>query len=169
MYRKPIPSDKEIDAQAKRFRSLWKSDQAIRPYLRRHAQLFHDLLKEDWSWASLALALTKAGITYQTKKPWSASSLMQAFSRAQSPLKGYTRGRSTRASASIQLPSPPNTSETAAEVVTFQAAVAGQAPAERPRPRFKPVSIKPPEPRHHQTAEELAELEQNRILTFGRP
>jgi hypothetical protein len=73
-YRKPIPSDKEIDAQVKQLRSLWEQDQAVRPYLRRHAQLFHDLLKEDWSWASLALALTKAGITHQTKKPWSASS-----------------------------------------------------------------------------------------------
>lgn len=38
----------------------------------------------------------------------------------------------------------------------------------KPAPRFKGVSIRPFEPRRPKTEEELAEIERNRILTFGR-
>lgn len=59
----------------------------MRPFFRQHAGLFRELRSQGWSWAGLALALNKARLTYRTGKPWTAASLMQAFSRAQVPLQ----------------------------------------------------------------------------------
>jgi hypothetical protein len=91
MFRKPLPPAKDVEALAKQFGGLWKAGDIIRPYLREHAELFRERQKKGWSWEALALAMNAAEITYETGQPWSATALMQAFSRAQSPLKGYAR------------------------------------------------------------------------------
>ena len=145
----------------------------MRPYLRKHAHLFRQLREDSWSWAGLALAMTAAGVTYQTKKPWTAEALVQAFSRAQLPLKGHAQRKPVEAVAAVSAsasgasssePLPtlaPETIRHAEEFVSL--------PEVKVASRFKPVSFRPFEPRPKPTQEELAEIERNRILTFGRP
>jgi hypothetical protein len=164
MYRKPSPSDKDVEALAARFRDLWTPDQTVRPYLRKHGQFFRKQLEDGWSWAGLALALTKAGITYQTGTPWSANALMQAFSRAQSPLRGH--GRQTGTGMEPHAAIPDAGAEPRAVHAPLRHTDLGETA--KPAPRFKGVSIRPSEPRRPKTEEELAEIERNRILTFGR-
>jgi hypothetical protein len=164
MYRKPSPSDKDVEALAARFRDLWTPDQTVRPYLRKHGQFFREQLEDGWSWAGLALALTKAGITYQTGTPWSADALIQAFSRAQSPLRGHGRRTGTGMQPHAAIPD----GEPEPRVVHVSSERANSGGTAKPAPRFKAVSIRPSEPRRPKTEEELAEIERNRILTFGR-
>ena len=98
MNRKPLPPDSDIKDLAKRLKALWASGQSVRPFFRQHAALFRELQNQGWSWAGLALVLNKAKITYRTGKPWTADALLQAFSRAQVPLrqrKLMEAGRST--------------------------------------------------------------------------
>ncbi len=172
MNQKPLPPEQEIKDRAKQLRALWTRGQKIRPFLRKQAPLFRQLLHEEWSWAGLALAMTKAGITYETKKPWTADSLLQAFSRAQRPLNGHARRKGCE-------PNPAD-AKPALHVVTLAPASVSSAHIAKPveggstneparsASRFKPVSIKPFEPRPQPTQAELAEIEQNRRLTFGR-
>lgn len=87
MNRKPPPTDADVRDLAKRLKALWSSGQSVRPFLRQQADPFRELQSQGWSWAGLALAMNKAKITYRTGKPWTADSLVQAFSRAQAPLK----------------------------------------------------------------------------------
>ena len=93
MNQKPLPPPKDVKELARQFRKLWVPGQGMRPYLRKHAALFHQLRQDGWSWAGLALAMTTAGVMYQTKKPWTAETLLPAFSRAQLPLKGHAGAR----------------------------------------------------------------------------
>jgi hypothetical protein len=164
MYRKPSPSDKDVETLAARFRDLWTPGLTVRPYLRKHGPLFRERLEDGWSWAGLALALTKAGITYQTGKPWSANALMQAFSRAQSPLKGHGRRTGTGMKPHAEIPDA-GAEPRAVHALSDHTDLGGTA---KPASRFKGVSIRPVEPRRPKTEEELAEIERNRILTFGR-
>jgi hypothetical protein len=89
---KPPPSNAEIRDLAKRLKPLWASGQSVRPFLRKHAGMIRTLQSQGWSWAGLALAFNKAKITYRTDKPWTADTLMQAFSRAQVPLQQHGFG-----------------------------------------------------------------------------
>jgi hypothetical protein len=97
MNRKPPPTDADVKDLAKRLKALWASGQSVRPFLRQHAALFRELQSDGWSWVGLALTLNKARITYRTGKPWTADSLVQAFSRAQASSKARK----------IQTPDPP--------------------------------------------------------------
>jgi hypothetical protein len=173
MARKRIRSQEEITALAKRLRTRWNPGEPLRPWLRRHGGMLLKLVHGGWSWAYIADALEEAGVKYQTEKRWTAAWLQSDLHRARAPLKGYARkapvlSEPTQASATAQPTVPPSSSEPAPEIASFAARAADQSPVEKPRPRFKPVSIRPPAPRHQPTAEELAEIERNRILTFGR-
>ena len=172
MNQKPLPPERDVKELARQFRKLWVPGQGMRPYLRKHAALFQQLRQDGWSWAGLALAMTTAGVMYQTQKPWTAEGLLQAFSRAQLPLKGHARRKQVEAVKEI---STKPSSETSAELLpTLVPETACQADVITPVktveavPRFKPVSFRPFEPRPKPTQEELAEIERNRILTFGR-
>jgi hypothetical protein len=169
MTRKRIRTQEEIAALAKRLRTRWIPGEPLRPWLRRHAGMLLKLVHGGWSWAAVANALDEAGIKYDTQKKWTAAWLQSDFHRARAPLKGYARGRGVQVTATVQPGVLPSSFEPAPKTVSFEPPPTDQSPAERPRPRFKPVSIRPPGPRHQHTAEELAEIEQNRILTFGRP
>jgi len=93
MTQKFMPPDHEIASLADRFRELWTPGEDIRTWLRKQSVLMLELVHGDWSWAALAVVLTKAGITYRTGKPWTADSLRQETTRATAPLKGYARRR----------------------------------------------------------------------------
>ena len=173
MNQKPLPPDNDVKELAKRLRKLRVPGQGVRPYLRKHATLFRQLRRDDWSWAGLALAMTKAGIMYQTEKPWTAETLLQAFARAQVPLKSHTRRNSDQMAPEVPVArsgttSPPTLVSSPSEVGYRAGDIASAQPA-TPVPRFKPVSIRPVESRARPSQEELAEIERNRILTFGRP
>lgn len=181
MNQKPLPSRANVKGLATRLKNLWAPDQSVRPFLRKHTALFRELQRDGWSWAGLALGMNKAGITYRTAKPWTADTLMQAFSRAQVALKDKPRPQqeapkeaaiqdgntamaasTTDAGASFVAPA---IAEPTAFGAPLSAPVGGEAT--RPAPRFKPVSFRPREPLRVLTSEERAEIEENRRLTFG--
>jgi hypothetical protein len=115
MALKRIPSDDEINALVARFLALWSPGEVIRPWLRQHAEMLLELVQSGWSWAAIARAMTQAGITYRTGKPWTADWLQSDAYRARLPLKGYRRrgqtshalGQETGAAPSPPMPSIP--------------------------------------------------------------
>jgi hypothetical protein len=48
-----------------------------RPWLRKHQATIRTLVHDDWSWAAIAQALTRAGITWRTGRAWSAEETVQ--------------------------------------------------------------------------------------------
>ena len=165
MSQKRMPSDHEIASLAIRFRELWKPGEEIRPWLREQSELLLELVHGKWSWASMARVLTGAGITYRTGKPWSAGLLRKDFSRAQSPLKGYARRRKIEL-PDIVLAAPPviepiTSARMSGEVMT------PTSNAGATNPRFKPAVAKPYAPPVQLTAEERAEIDENRKRILG--
>jgi hypothetical protein len=171
MSQKRMPSDHEIASLAIRFRELWKPGEEIRPWLREQSELLLELVHGKWSWASMARVLTGAGITYRTGKPWSAGLLRKDFSRAQSPLKGYARRRKIELpdivlpvpTAPLPVPDiePITNSRMSGEVIT------PTSNAGATNPRFKPAVARPYAPPVQLTAEERAEIDENRKRILG--
>ena len=163
MPKKRTPTDEEIEALAEQFRHLWRQGDVMRPWFRQHRDMLLGLVHGDWSWVSVGQALTKAGITYRTGKPWTAKWLQSDFSRAQIPLKGYRRGK--RPSQDVSAPA------TVPVVPALRAPVV--QPASSPRatsaPRFKPASFRIQELPPVLSEADRAEIERNPSLTFGLP
>ena len=169
---KRVVTDDEIEILAEQFRTLWRPGDVIRPWLRRHGEMLLELVHGDWSWSAIASAMTKAGITYRTGKPWTADWLQSDFYRARAPLKGQARGqrlkKNTAAESVVAL--PPSQTEPRAQAGQLTRSTVEIPPdqASKAEPRFKPVSIKPFEPRRPPSEEELAQIERNRIHALGR-
>ena len=89
-YKPPMP-DEDIAALADELRPLWRKGQPVLPWLRKHAPRLIELQRDEWTWASLGKALTCAGITYQTNRPWDGEHLRVQVSRATRPLKRQNR------------------------------------------------------------------------------
>ncbi|WP_234729663.1 recombinase family protein [Acidocella facilis] len=134
MALKRTPSDDEINALAAKFLALWSSGDVIRPWLRLHAEMLLALVQSGWSWAAIARAMTMAGITYRTGKPWTADWLQSEAYRARLPLKGYRRRNQTRSSQSLltQTPMPPAPPVSAQFIKPYPSDVAGE-------PEFQPA------------------------------
>src|ERR1700758_3065597 len=81
------PSEAELDALAERFRALRRAGDVLRPWLRKHHGMIRALVNDDWSWAAVADALTRAGVTWRTGRAWSAEGLRREIVRASIPLK----------------------------------------------------------------------------------
>jgi len=128
------PSDEELNQLAAEFRGKWQPGNVIRPWLRKHQARLTALVAEDWSWATLADALTRAGITYRSQRPWTGDGLKAEVRRASLPLK--SRGRGKAPSPAAQLPAP-------AEPATPQQADAAVGPKFRPA---RPKPYDPPRP-----------------------
>jgi hypothetical protein len=113
MTKKCMPPDHEIANLANKFRELWTPGEDIRTWLRKQSVLMLELVHGDWSWAALAVVLTKAGITYRTGKAWTTDSLRQEATRATAPLKGYARRQKKEAATIVdeQVLAPPQASE----------------------------------------------------------
>jgi hypothetical protein len=164
MPRKRKPTDDEIDILADQFRQLWRPGDVLRPWFRQHQNLLLDLVHGAWSWESVGQALTKAGITYGTGKPWTAKWLQSDFSRAQMPLKGYGRNKPPPNSSSA--PAPASVASALPPVLITPAT---PPPTKSGGPRFKPATFRVVEPARALSEAERVENERNRRLTFGPP
>ena len=156
------PSDAEIDALAAEFRALWRTGDVVGPWLRKHAVRLRELVHGDWSWAAIAAALTRAGITYRTGRPWSAEGLRVDVRRATRPLKRSVVIMDTSGtSATVPL------SENTAASSTPSAVSHSRIPDTPTVPRFKPASLRPYEPPHPPTPEDIEERERQQKRIFG--
>ena len=86
MAGKRIHPDNEIEALAAMLRPLVKRGETIRPFLRRNQTRLREIVDEE-SWASLALVLTKLGMTYSTGRAWTAYTIRVEMTRAIAPRK----------------------------------------------------------------------------------
>ena len=168
------PTDTELDAMAKRFRALWREGEILRPWLRKHHALFRELVDDDGSWAAVAAALTRAGITWRTGRAWSGEGLRREIVRARVLLKKRDKAAQTPAL-------PPSTP--AIHVQTAQSSTVPVQPLPARQilaagdispptsgstvPRFKPASLRPQEPPRPPTPEEEQEREALRRRIFG--
>lgn len=169
---KRVVTDDEIEILAEQFRTLWRPGDVIRPWLRRHSKMLLELVHGDWSWSAIASAMTRAGITYRTGKPWTADWLQSDFYRARAPLKGQVRKQRLEKNTAEEpvVPLQPPQAEPRAQAGQPTRSTVEAPPDQAPKaePRFKPVSIKPFEPRRPPTEEELAQIERNRMHALGR-
>jgi hypothetical protein len=161
------PSEAELDALAERFRALWRQGDVLRPWLRKHHAMIRALVHDDWSWAAVADALTRAGIAWRTGRAWSAEGLRREIVRASIPLK--SRGWAAEAPApAASYPPPAAAQAAAASPVPAQTTAAfAPPPSGSPVPRFKPASLKPYEPPRPPTADEEKEREAVHKKIYG--
>ena len=156
------PSEAELDTLAERFRTLWREGDVLRPWLRKHHAMIRALVRDDWSWAAVAVALTRAGITWRTGRAWSAEGLRREIVRANIPLKSRTHAASDPAPGVQAVPqvvvSPLPAQVTATPALPLSGSTA---------PGFKPASLKPYEPPRAPTAEEEQEREAVRKKIYG--
>ena len=177
MPKKREASADEIAALAKQFRALWRKGDTLRPWLRKHRQMVIDLVHNDYSWDAIAKAFSKAKIKYRDGhgQDWHAEGLRREFVRAAQPLKhdkdpSIVISAQKTGQAKDALNASRFTDETSSDSSSFSASHSPAAAVPAPSacvPRFKPVSFRPREPRPMPSPEELAEIEQNRRLTFG--
>jgi len=162
------PSDEELIQLAEEFRHLWQSGNVIRPWLRKHQARLRALVAGDWSWATLADALTRAGITYRSKRPWTGDGLRAEVRRAGLPLKSRPRDAPSTTTGQIPAADSPAPQPPSLDVVIPKSTHARPSPAElepasdnrgRSVPRFKPGAIRPPEPPRPLTQDEIEERE----------
>jgi len=164
------PPEAELDALAERFRALWRQGDVVRPWLRKHHAMIRTLVHDDWSWAAVAEALTRAGITWRTERAWSAEGLRREIIRASRPLKSRAWATEPPAPAAPDPgPEAPDVPHTAADSQAPAQAAAALAPPPggSPVPRFKPASLKPYEPPRPPTADEEKEREAVHKKVYG--
>ncbi|NNM56238.1 hypothetical protein [Acidocella sp.] len=134
MVGKRIPPDNEIEALAAMLRPLVKRGETIRPFLRRNQTRLREIVDEE-SWASLALVLTKLGMTYSTGRAWTAHTIRVEMTRAIAPRK---RERDQQKTATVEPHAPLLSAPQAAP----HAASPSQTPPDS-GPQFKPASPLP--------------------------
>lgn len=172
------PSELELNALADHFRGLWRQGDVIRPWLRKHQEMIRDLVYDDFSWAAVAEALTRAGITWRTGRPWSAEGLRREIVRATVPLKKRRRlqdappavltapaaGAATAPQAAADRPAPAQ-----AQPVHHVPTVSGiqATSAEASVPKFKPATLKPYEPPRRPSPDEEADRNALHKRIFG--
>lgn len=150
MSRKRTPTMAEIEALADTFRPLWRQGDVVRIWLRQHHALLRSLVHNEWSWAAIGEALTQAGITYRTGKPWTAKQLRSELSRALIPLKGYRQrapqeqaqaAPATALSSGSVVQTPPTPAMPTVPPSPMPAAPFSSATGNGTIPRFKPASF----------------------------
>lgn len=105
MPRKRPRTDADVERLAAEFRERWTPAYGISPWLRKMGPRLHRMVRDDsWAWADIGRAMTLAGITYESGKPWNGTLLMVKAAQARKQL----RDRLTRAAlpevASLQSP-----------------------------------------------------------------
>jgi hypothetical protein len=134
------PTEQELEALTAEFRGQWHTGETVVPWLRLHEPRFRELVARGWSWAGLAVVLTRAGITYQTGRAWTGDNLRCDVYRASRPLKRQQR-RSTasplrQAPASAFLVDPQAGAMPPNEIPTSQSTSSA-------KPRFEPMRLLP--------------------------
>jgi hypothetical protein len=104
-YKPPMP-DEDIEAFAAELRPLWRKGKAVRPWLRKHAPQLIERVRDEWTWACVGRALTLAGITYRTNRPWDGEHLRSQIARATAPLKASRAVSVISQPAEIKPPQP---------------------------------------------------------------
>jgi len=151
------PSEAELAALAEEFRALWRQGDVVVPWLRKHKNRLRALIADDWSWAAIADALTRAGITYRTGRPWTANNLRYDVRRASRPLKRHL----------IAGPAPAMPQPAAGRIPAQAAATPILPPSGSAVPSFKPASLRPYQPPRPRTADEEKEREAVRKKIYG--
>lgn len=83
--------DADVEELAEKFREDWSEGEVIRSWLRRHGEELRNLVRhEDWAWANIGKALTKAGIQFKTGKDWTGENVRRAVDLAMKPKKART-------------------------------------------------------------------------------
>jgi hypothetical protein len=165
---KRTPAEAELDALAAELRTLWRSGDIVGQWLRKHAHKLRLLLYDDWSWATLADALTRAGITYRTGHAGTADGLRRDVRRASRPLKrqlnadGANHTQAAASAPSHTWDAKPHFTATNLKSAPLQDGAARtlvEVPAGPSLPKFKAFSLKPQEPPRQLTPAEQEERE----------
>ena len=180
MSAKRTPPDDEIMAMAAELRPFVKTGETVVPFIRRNQQRLLQLVEEE-SWATLARVMTALGMTYSTKKPWTARYISNEFDRATMPLK---RRRGARTAIPTTAPNPvPEPATTTgqsgparnAKPVTMAEPAPpisceqrGPTPALPTKRKFAPATVRRPEPPRILTEEETARQEALDQRLFGK-
>jgi len=160
MTKKRIPSDDEIEVMAKEILPHVRRGETIRPFIRRNQDRLRSIVQDE-SWATLALVLTKLGITYGTGTPWTGPSLQHEFihSTAASKRREKRTVESPRKPALIVGRPAQNGENITPHVECTQTAL---------KPRFAPATIRRPAPPKVLTDEEAARRETLDERVFGK-
>ena len=101
MPRKRPRTDVDVEKLAAEFRERWTPAHGITPWLRRMGTRLQRMVREDsWAWADIGRAMTLAGITYESGKPWTGTLLMVKAAQA----RKQSRDRLTRAQVASSRP-----------------------------------------------------------------
>jgi len=180
MSAKRTPPDDEIMAMAAELRPFVKTGETVVPFIRRNQQRLRQLVEEE-SWATFARVMTALGMTYSTKKPWTARYIANEFDRATMPLK---RRRGARTAIPTTAPNPvPEPATTTGQNGPAQSArpetmaepappisgeQRGPTPALPTKRKFAPATVRRPEPPRILTEEETARQEALDQRLFGK-
>ena len=134
MPRRAARPDAQVERLADEFRRRWVAADGIEPWLRRNLGRLARMTEVGWSWADIGRAMTAAGITYSTGRPWTGPLL----ARKAVQVRAQIRQREARRSAARSLmprqadlaPAPPPTS---GEV---RAAAPDEIEPDEPQPTF---------------------------------
>ncbi|OYV33756.1 MAG: hypothetical protein B7Z81_10950 [Acidocella sp. 20-61-6] len=162
-YKRPA-TETEIQALAAELSGNWIAGSPIRVWLRAHYPKLVALIAEDWSWAGIAAALNVAEITYQTKTPWTATSLRtDAFRAAKrgAGIRGVDRREKLAMVAATVFPPAVSSSSPSEEKEPFSSLI------KTPRKFFSHAEFADPQPVVELTAEELERQERIRRKVFG--
>jgi hypothetical protein len=180
MSAKRTPPDDEILAMAAELRPFVKTGETVVPFIRRNQQRLLQLVEEE-SWATLARVMTALGMTYASKKPWTARYISNEFDRATMPLKRRRGARTaipttapnpvpepamtTGQSGPPQSARPETTVELTPPISGEQHGPATTLPQKR---RFPAATVRRPEPPKVLTPEETARQEALDERLFGK-
>ena len=95
MPRKAARPDAQVERLADEFRRRWVAADGIEPWLRRNIGRLARLTENGWSWADIGRALTSAGITYSTGRPWTGPLLARKAVQVRAQIRKREARRST--------------------------------------------------------------------------
>jgi hypothetical protein len=160
MTKKRIPSDDEIEVMAKEILPHLRRGETIRPFIRRNQDQLRSIVQDE-SWATLALVLTKVGVTYGTGTPWTGRSLHHEFIHA----TAASKRRENRAPESPQKP-PLKDDQPVQNGLNVTPPV--ECTQTAPKLRFAPATIRRPAPPKILTDEETARRDALDERVFGK-
>ncbi len=160
MTKKRIPSDDEIEVMAKEILPHLRRGETIRPFIRRNQDRLRSIVQDE-SWATLALVLTKIGITYGTGTPWTDRTLLHEFIHA-------TAASKRRQKRDLEGPQRPALEVERRAQNGLNITLPVGCTQTVPKPRFAPATIRRPVPPQVLTDEETARREALDERVFGK-
>ena len=107
MPRKYARPDADVERVAADLRTRWVPADGIAPWLRKNLPRLRRMARDDaWSWADIGRAMTLAGITYGSGKPWTGKMLTMKVAQAQNQLRQREAERPSR-EAPVPRPASP--------------------------------------------------------------